>query len=40
VPVRRSTEQGKEEEMAMIDYGRQAPAWRVKLMVDTGVRIH
>ena len=26
-----STEQGKEEEMAMIDYGRQAPAWRVKL---------
>ena len=35
------TEQGKEElakvEMAMIDHGRQAPAWRVKLMVDTGV---
>ena len=25
-------------EMAMIDHGRQAPAGRVKLMVDTGVR--
>ena len=39
------TEQGKEEElakveMAIMDHGRQAPAWRVKLMVDTGVRIH
>ena len=36
------TEQGQEEvakvEMAMIDHGRQAPAGRVKLMVDTGVR--
>ena len=36
------TDQAQEElakvEMAMIDHGRQAPAWNVKLLVDSGVR--